>query len=380
MGFGVVVTSGDDLAAMPEDILRWLVEARVELDLSEPARFALRFEDDLCEGQPRVEGAPEIAANRKIGLFLPEGDDLICLVYGPVTEIKSSTTTGGAGSWVEVRGESRLVELDRVGVQATYTGLASAAAAGILQAYGFTPDCQDTLIEYDEQRIQLSQRGTDLSFLQEIARRNNMELWLQYAVSRVPVTGTIQLAETAKLRTSPERSQTIGAPAPPVLEAPTDRILQVNPPRGGCPSVTRFEVDIDYEKPTAAQGFAMGEGGAQAIVQQIVQAAEPLDPGRPVQVEGVEREAIAPPEVTDEEASLAQDALVTEQSWFVEVEASSSLEQLDFVVLPHRMVQVSHAGPRLSGAYQITKATHVVTATDQLVDFTMRANGLGGTG
>jgi hypothetical protein len=281
---------------------------------------------------------------------------------------------------VEVHGESRLVELDRTGVQATYTGLASAAAASILQAYGFTADCQDTLIEYDEQETQLSQRGTDLAFLQEIARRNNMELWLDYAVTRVPVTGAIQVEETARLRTSPERAQQVGAPSPPVLEAPTDRILRVNPPRGECPSVTKFEVDIDYEKPTAAQGFTMGDGGSQTVVQQIVRAAEPLDPARPVQVEGVEREAIAPPEVTDEEAFLAQDALVTEQSWFVEVEASASLEQAGFVPLPHRIVQVSHAGPKLSGAYQVTQATFVVTATDALVDFGLRANGLGGSG
>ncbi|MEY6434104.1 hypothetical protein ABC977_17000 [Thioalkalicoccus limnaeus] len=380
MGFGVVITSGDDLAAMPEDILRWLVEARVELELSEPARFALRFEDDLCEGEPRVQGADEIAANRKIGLFVPEGDELVCLVLGPVTEIKSSSTTGGAGSWVEVHGESRLVEMDRVGVQATYTGLASAAAASILQAYGFTADCQDTLIEYDEQRTQLSQRGTDLAFLQEIARRNNMELWIEYEVRRVPVTGAIQLGETARLRTSPERAQQLGAPAPPVLRAPVDRLLRVNPPRGQCPSVTKFEVDIDYEKPTAAEGFTIGEDGAQKVITQALPVPDPLALTQPVQVEGVERSAIAPPAVTDQEAFLAQDALVTEQSWFVEVRASASLEQAGFVPLPHRIVQVSHAGPKLSGTYQVTEATFVVTATDALVDFRLRANGLGGSG
>jgi hypothetical protein len=380
MGFGVVLTSGDDLAAMPDEILRWLVEARVELGLSGAARYALRFEDDLCDGRPRVEGAPEIAANRKLGIFLPEGEGLVCLAYGPVTDVRSSSTLGGAGSWVEVHGESRLVELDRVGVQATYTGRASAAAASILQAYGFTPDVQDTLIEYDAQRIQLSQRGTDLAFLEEIARRNNMELWLAYDVARIAVTGALRLDETARLRTSPSRSQAGDVPAPPVLQAPASRRLRINPPRDECPSVTRFEVRIDYEKPTAASGFAMGEGGAADLVAQLVRAAEPLDPGRPVQVEGVEREALAPPEVTPQEAFLAQDALVTEQSWFVEVQASASLEQAGFVVLPHEIVEVSHAGPRLSGAYQITSATHVITATDSLVDFTLRANGLGGPG
>lgn len=378
MGFGIVVTAGDRLEAMSDDLLRWLVEARVELELSEPSRFALRFEDDLCDGSFHVEGAPQIAQNAYIGLFLPENDELTCLVYGPITEIRSSTTTGGAGSWIEARGVSRLVEMDRIGVQAAYTGLASGAAAGILSAYGFVADCQDTLIEYDEQRIQLTQRGTDLSFLQDIARRNNMELWLEYDAIQGPTD--VILTENAKLRTSPERNQEIGFPAPAVLEAPTDRRLRINPPRDECPSVTRFEVNIDYEKPTAAQGFAMSEDAAQGLVQQILGPAESLDPERPVQVDGVQRDVIAPPEVTDEEAFLAQDSLVTEQSWFVEIEASGSLEQIGFVVLPHQIVEVSHAGRRLSGTYQVTEATHVVTATERLVDFKLRANGLGEAG
>jgi hypothetical protein len=40
-------------------------------------------------------------------------------------------------------------------------------------------------------------------------------------------------------------------------------------------------------------------------------------------------------------------------------------------------VQVSHAGPRLSGAYQVMKTLHVINAADHLIDFTLRANGLG---
>ena len=85
MGFGLVLTSGDDLAQLPEAITQWLVEARVELELSKPTRYALRFEDDLCEGQPAVEGAPELAANRPIGIFVLRNDALECLVASPVS-------------------------------------------------------------------------------------------------------------------------------------------------------------------------------------------------------------------------------------------------------------------------------------------------------
>jgi hypothetical protein len=116
------------------------------------------------------------------------------------------------------------------------------------------------------------------------------------------------------------------------------------------------------------------------IVAQIVKDAAPVDPGKVVPVDGVKRELIAPPEVTKEEAFLAQDAIVFEQSWFVEVDCSATFEQLDFVVRPHQIVQVAHAGDALSGGYQVMKATHVITSTDHFIDFTIRANGLGGAG
>lgn len=378
MSFGLVITSGDDLAPLPDTIMRWLVEARIEAELSKPTRYALRFEDDLCEGQPAVEGAPELAANTRIGIFVLHADALECLVYGPVTEVKSSSVLGGAGSWVEFHGEDRRVEMNRVGVQATYTGKASAAAAAILSAYEFTPDTQDTLIEYDEQKTQLTQRGSDLAFLEDVARRNNMEFWIGYAAARTPGNDAITLTETANLRTSPQRAQPGDAPQVPALVPEVSRVLRVNPPPRECPGVNRFEAKIDYEKPTAAKGFALSDDDDKAIIEQIVASAEPVDPGRPVAVEGVTREAIAPPVVTAEEAFLAKDAIAFEQSWFVEVECSTTLEQANFVILPHMIVEMSHAGDRLSGAYQVMKATHVVTATDHFMDFTLRANGLGG--
>ncbi|SCX79677.1 hypothetical protein [Nitrosospira sp. Nsp13] len=377
MGFGLVITSGDDHAQLPESIAQWLVEVRVEMELSRATRFALRFEDDICGEQPAVEGRDELAANRKIGIFVPQNDTLECLVHGPITEVRSSSTLGGVGSWVEIHGEDRRIEMGRVGIQETYTGKASAAAETILSAYQFTPDTQDTLIEYDEQQIQLSQRGTDLAFLEEIARRNNMEFWISYEANRAPMGGTITLTETANLRTSPPRTQPGGrntAPQIPILTPMPARSLPVSPPPRRCPGVNKFQARIDYEKPTAALGFAMNIDGENKIIEQIVSPAEP-NPDDPTRLG---RQTITPPEVTAEEAFLAKDGIVFEQSWFVEVECSTTLEQAGFVILPHQIIDFSHAGDRLSGAYQVMKAIHVINATDHLIDFTVRANGLGG--
>ena len=381
MGFGAYITSGSDFKPLSSDVKSWLVEVRVEMELSKPTKFALRFEDDICDGNFAVQGHPQLVANEKLGIFVQdENEALDCLVYGPITEVKSSAVLGGAGSWVEILCEDRRVEMARVGVQAKYTGKASDAAKGILAAYEFEPNVQDTLITFDGKKKQLSQRGNDLAFLEEIARKNNMEFWISYKTELVPLIGTLTLTETANLRTSPERSQLGDLPAIPVLSAPPSHSLSVNPPRDDCPKVNKFESKIDFEKPVAVKGFAFDAAGDKEIVDQIIEAAEPVDPEKPVQINGVKREAIIPPKVDPEESFLAQEAVVFEQSWFVDVTASTTFEQAGFVIRPHQLVEFTHLDTRLAGSYQVTKTLHVITSSDHFMDIEAHANGLGGAG
>ena len=90
---------------MGDDVLRWLVEARVEQELSKPTVFSIRFEDDLCEGEPAVARRAELQSNAVIGIFVKAHDAFECLVHGPITRVRTASMMGGPGSWVEIRGE-----------------------------------------------------------------------------------------------------------------------------------------------------------------------------------------------------------------------------------------------------------------------------------
>ena len=81
------------------------------MELSKPTLFALRFEDDICEGKREIADANIFAKDTLVGLFvvLEETKELECLVYGPVTKIRASSLLGGPGSWVEIHGEDRRV-------------------------------------------------------------------------------------------------------------------------------------------------------------------------------------------------------------------------------------------------------------------------------
>ena len=382
MGFGAILTTGDRFSPLDEEVMRWIVEVRVEQELSKPTIYAIRFEDDLCEGNPVVAGRSELQANQVLGIFVGSGGGYECLVHGPITRLRTSSMVGGTGSWVEVRGQDRRVEMDRVGVQATWTGKASAAAERIISAYGYDADCEETRKEYSDGQNALNQRGTDLAFLEDIARKNNLELWLSYDTSGSP--DSFSVTTTVNLRSSPTRTSAPGLslpPAPPILQTASDTSLRVQPPPDICASVSRFDAHVDFERPGAARGFAQAADNGETAEQTTNPADPPLGEDRAdiVEVDGVERTALAPPVTDPDEHYLAQEALLTEAAWFVQVDCSATLELLGFPPQPHQVVDVQYAGERLSGPYQVMKATHIINAADTYVDFKIRANGLGAT-
>lgn len=379
MGFGAILTTGDGFSPLAEDIMRWIVEVRVEQELSKPTIYAVRFEDDLCEGNPVVAGRPELQASRVLGIFVPSHEGYECLVHGPITRLRTSSMVGGTGSWVEVRGQDRRVEMDRVGIQATWTGKASDAARRIIDAYGYEADCEETRKEYTDGQNALNQRGTDLAFIEDIARKNNLELWLSYQTVGRP--DSFSVSTTVNVRSSPTRTSAPDMsipPAPPVLRAPGGTVLRVQPPPDDCTSVTRFDTHIDFERPGAARGFAQTVGDGQTLEQTTAPTDPPLGEERAdvVAVDGIERTTLAPPVTDPDELYLAQEALLTEAAWFVQIDCSATLELLGFPPQPHQILDVQQAGERLSGPYQVMKATHIINAADSYVDFKIRANGL----
>jgi hypothetical protein len=380
MGFGAIITAGDGHVPLDAAVMRWIVEARVEMELSKASRFALRFEEDICDGNPAVAGRPELQANQLVGIFVSVEGSPHCLVAGPITRIRSSSMVGGTGSWLEVHGEDRRVEMGRVGIQDVWTGKASAAAETILAGYDFVPDVEETRIDYADAQHALNQRGTDLAFVEDIARKNNLEFWLSYSAS-AGLAG-LRLDETrAHLKSSPPRAAA-GPPAPPVLMADAGLAIDIQPPPGKCVTVTRFDARIDFERPNAAKGFA------QAMDTPEPQATDTTPPDDPVNpeaetLERVQRDSrtVLAPAVTDPvEQELAAQAQLTEAAWFVEVDCSTTLALITFPVLPHQIIDVRHAGARLSGPYQVKTATHVINATDHFIDFKLRANGLAAGG
>lgn len=383
MGFGAIITTGENHQPLDDGVMAWVIEARVEQKLSDPTKVALRFEDDLCDGGSEMERRAEFHPGAILGILVNHGDELACLGYGPVTRVRSSSMVGGAGSWLEVTFSDMRETMDRTAVQATYTGKASEAVQKILDAYQFTPDCEETRKEYSTGTNSLSQRATDLAFVKDIARKNNLEFWLSYESE--PAGSAFNVTTEAHFKSSPERPDRSAIPlgnllpVPPILRPDSGRVIRINPPPDECVSVGRFDAKIDFDRPNAAEGFAQDARNGESNRQTSSPPDPPLDgDAQPIaNWTDSSRTVLAPAAATDPlDQFLAQEAELTEASWFVEVDGSATLAQLGFIIEPHQVVDVRYAGDRLSGPYQVMNTLHVINAVDHYIDFKLRANGL----
>src|SRR5438874_12754583 len=100
MGFGAIITSEDQNTPLSDDLLKWLVEARVEQELSAPTRFAMRFEADTCVGSLQVLKAKEIKPNTVMAILASDGNKFGCLVRCRVTQLRFAVMQVVAGFWV----------------------------------------------------------------------------------------------------------------------------------------------------------------------------------------------------------------------------------------------------------------------------------------
>ena len=102
MSYGFTVTSGDSNTPLSSDLMEAITEVRIEQELSKATKFGIRFEDDLCDGKPKALSAKSFKPDTIISVLVPEEIDpkqanksLICLVRGPITQLKSSAVLGG---------------------------------------------------------------------------------------------------------------------------------------------------------------------------------------------------------------------------------------------------------------------------------------------
>jgi hypothetical protein len=352
MGLGISIAV-DGFAEAP------LAEAtlvEVEERMGEATTYRLNYAADIEAGDLPLLVDGRLDAGSDISVLVPTDSGQQCLVKGPVTGQRIHLQHGGAGSTVIVQGADTTITMDREAKSQVWTGLTdSDAVSAILANYGYVPDVESTTAGHYEAKHTLIQRGTDLYFVQQLARRNGFLFW---------VTCDEFGVETAHFKRPP-------------LDALSGTELIINL---ASPNVQQLDIEWDVERPTSVETLQLDlntksdiEGRVSATPQTLLGSSGLAD------ITGDTRSQFltAPSDDAGDLVSRSEGALI-ESDWFIRASCQTSLAVLRQLVRAHTVVKVRGAGRRHSGNYFVSSVRHAIDDVSHRMEIELLRNAWGG--
>jgi phage protein D len=229
-------------------------------------------------------------------------------------------------------------------------------ASAIFGEYGFSPQVDPTQPSRAEVETTTIQRGTDIQFLRQLARRNGCECYVE---------------------TNPRSGALEGHFHPPRLNQTALETLSVN--LGEATNVNSFRARYDMLRPTTVQvtGLDIGSQSDQnAQVSSVALASLGQTsslPGDRPRVVLASRMGLAQ---TGELQTYAQ-AVVDRSAWAISAEGELTTAAYGAILRARRPVPVRGAGRQFSGLYYVEKVLHTFTGDSYTQRFTLRRNATG---
>jgi len=323
--------------------------------MGHPTAYRIRFEVEIGSSDfDRLVDA-RLDAGSMLSVLVPGRSGNECLVKGPVVAQRIHFEHGGAGSYVEVRGNDTAIKMDREAQSKIWADVTdSQVVTTILGTYGLTPDIESTAGGHYETKHVLVQRESDLSFVRRLARRNGYLFWVTADAlgietghfQKPPVDGSAQV--TLVLNQSPPHLEQLDVRWD--VERPT--------------SVTGVQLDLDTldDIDASAQGGPLTALGAQDLgaitgdTRSIFLAA-PGDDGGDLQ-------------------GRATGALI-ESCFFIRASGETRIDRTGAAVRAHTVVEIQGAGTRHSGKYFVAGVRHTIDPTIHRMELELLRNAWG---
>lgn len=354
------------------DLADRCISVQVEQSLSEPSRYSVRLLvelDDLGQYTPLID--LRLRPGAKLAVLVADGLRTVCLVCGPIDRHQVHIETGGGGCWLEVNGGDRRVEMARAHKTIAWPGRDSDIATMILATYLLRPDVGQTLHLYTDLSHTQNQCGSDLDFLNRLARRNGFQFWISY-----DVIGLVVL-EVGNFKPSPPRPD---VPAVPPIIDPFRPSLEINVGERAGQSMLSIDIDADFDRPIMSTGLRVLEN-----LNVLTPAVVPLPPNIPLGLRplvtflsGLPREVFLTTAGDSMELTTRAQAALSESEWFVQARTRTTKFGLgNRIVQPHMLIAVQGLGLRYSGEYFVTAVTHTLDTEGHAMDVTLARNALG---
>jgi len=354
------------------DLADLCTSVKVEQSLSEPTRYTIRLVvelNDLGEYDPLTD--IRLRPGAELAILVTDGQADACLVSGPIDRHQVHIETGGPGSWLEISGGDRRVQMARAHQTKAWPGFDSDIVTTILASHALRPNVAKTLYLHSADNHTQNQCGSDLDFLNRLARRNGFQFWISYDVVGFGVRGV------GNFKPSPPRPD---VPAVPPVIDPFGSELEINIGDRSGQTMLSIDIDADFDRPILSTGLRVAEslnavvpGGAKSPVT-LPLGVQPLASF----TSSVPREVSLATAGDATELTARAKAALSEAEWFVQARVHTTKFALaERIVQPHMLVPIRGLGRRYSGQYFVTAVTHTLDMSSHVMDVTLARNALG---
>lgn len=282
------------------------------------------------------------------------------LIEAYVTETRTEFSNQPGGSILEVLAMDPTVLMNLEEKIRAWPDMADSDIADVLFGeYGFTSRVDQTRPTRQESDRTIMQRGTDIQFLRELARRNGCECYVELN----PDTGDVE-----------------GHFHPPRVDETVQGVLSVN--LGTATNVDRFHGRYDMLRPVEArannidindQEDQQAEIDASSLENLGQETSTRQDRPRRVLLNNTGLSE------TGELQTYAQ-AVVNRSAFAIRAEGELSTVTYRNILRAKRPVNVRGAGRQFSGTYYVEKVLHRIRNEGYTQAFSLRRNALGVTG
>lgn len=351
MGVGIAIA----LNGVPDEVLTGFANVEVYERMGEATSYRIRYPVDISDGDLPWLIDDRINPDSELSVLVPLEDETQCLVKGPVNGQQVHMEHGGAGSWTEVSGTDRSLEMDRDSLAMIWSDVKdSDAVSSVLSNHGFIPDVASTASQHMESKHVLVQRESDLQFVRRMARRNGYLFWVSCDEFGV---------ETAHFKQ-------------PDLSGDASGQVSINL---YAPSLESIDFNWDVERPTQVVGAQLDLNTLTEIDGNVT--ASPLTPLGGSNLAAVANDTrsvhLAAPADDAGDLQARGNATLSESDWFVHATCQTTLERLDAIVRAHTIVELAGAGSRYSGRYFVTGVRHNIDASEHRMEIELIRNAWG---
>ena len=354
MGFGFQV----EVTGVPQPGLPLPGRVEVQERLGEPTTFRVNYEVDIGDADMTLVSNRHLGPGAEIAVVAAVGQERHVLVKGPVHGQRIRLVHGGSGSWVEVCGSDKSVEMDRELRRQVWDGVHSSdVVRAIVRRHGLADDVEDTRDEHHERKHTLVQADSDLRFVRRLARWYGYLFWISTDAAG---------KSTAHFR------------RPPLQGAPAAQLV-VGRRQPSQPTIATLDIAWDVERATRVEARQLDVNTKNVIDGGV--SASPLAAlgERPLAALAGGRRSTQVVAAVDGVGDLAQraEAALIQEGWFVEASCDTSLNALGRLVRAHTVVEVQGAGRVHSGKYLVAAVRHAITAKEHAMELKLCRNAWG---